>query len=287
MKKSIVLMGLLLALSTAALAGCGQKTGITAAETTVAAETTTAAAVAAEGSYQFISPADAVSAAKDKNAHVLDVREWDNYVKGRVANSMWCPIFPLENESLVASMTEYAKANLSDGQKVYIICNSGNKGAQKTTAVLKDAGIDETLIFTVEGGAKALESEKDALTTNRADENIQWKTIAAAEALSAVGSGDVQILDVRDNDTYAAGHLDGSLQCDLKEIEDPAAQTAMYQMATEEMDKTKPVYLLCYSGNKCAKTGISVLKDAGFDVNQLFIIENGAKDKAIEEAFVK
>ena len=52
------------------------------------------------------------------------------------------------------------------------------------------------------------------------------------------------------------------------------------------MDPSKPVYLLCYSGNKCAKTGISVMKDAGFDVDNLFIIENGAKDKDIQAAFV-
>ena len=227
-----------------------------------------------------------MAAAKDKSAHVLDVREWDNYVKGRVADSMWCPIFPLEDDSLAEAMGTYAKENLSDGQKIYIICNSGKRGAEKATGVLKEAGIDGSLIYTVEGGAKALESEKGALTTNRADEDIDWKTVAAADALKAVGGSDIQILDVRANDTYAKGHLKGSIQSSLKEIEDPAAQTAMYKMAKEEMDPSKPVYLLCYSGNKCAKTGISVMKDAGFDVDNLFIIENGAKDKDIQAAFV-
>ena len=77
-----------------------------------------------------------------------------------------------------------------------------------------------------------------------AEEDIDWKTVAAADALKAVGGSDVQILDVRDNDTYAEGHLKGSLQSSLKEIEDPAAQTAMYKMAKEEMDPSKPVYLL-------------------------------------------
>ncbi len=52
------------------------------------------------------------------------------------------------------------------------------------------------------------------------------------------------------------------------------------------MDKEKPVYLLCYSGNNCAKTAVSVMKDAGFDTNNLFIIENGAKDADVQAAFV-
>lgn len=308
MKKRALTLGLMVALSVSVVSGCGQKASGTSAETT-AAETaagteaagetaggeTAAATEAAEGAetaaktegeYQFISPTDAVKAAKDKSAHVLDVREWSNYAEGRVADSEWCPIFPLDDDALVESMKSYAEANLSDGQKIYIICNSGQKGAQKATGVLQDAGIDSSLIYTVEGGAKALASEKDALTSNRADENIEWKSISAADALKAVGSSDVQILDVRDDAVYAEGHLEGSLQTDLKDFENPKALTAMYELAAE-MDKSKPVYLLCYSGNKCAKAGISVLKDAGFDVDNLFIIENGAKDKDIQAAFVK
>ena len=301
MKKSVASLGIVLTVSLAMFAGCGQKdsspaatTATTAAATTAAADTTAAGTTVSESKaeettaaeYQYVAPADAVKAAKDGSAHVLDVREWEVYVEGRVADSEWNPIFPLDDDSLIETMTAYAKENLSDGKKIYLICKSGQKGAQKATGVLKDAGIDASLIYTVEGGAKALASEKDALTTNRADENIEWKTIAAADVLKAVGSSDVQILDVRDDDTYAAGHLEGSLQVNLKEIEDPKAQTAMFELAGQ-MDKEKPVYLLCYSGNKCAKTGISILKDAGFDVEKLFIIENGAKDKDIQAAFVE
>ncbi|MEI3380780.1 MAG: rhodanese-like domain-containing protein [Dorea sp.] len=72
----------------------------------------------------------------------------------------------------------------------------------------------------------------------------------------------------------------------MKDFDTEAAQTAMYKLATEEMDKDEPVYILCYSGNKCAKTAISVMKDAGFDTDNLFIIENGAKDGDVSGAFV-
>ncbi len=125
------------------------------------------------------------------------------------------------------------------------------------------------------------------MTTNRTEENIDWQYVSGTDAVAAVGNADIQILDVRDDATYAEGHLEGSLQVGLKEIEDPAAQTAMYELATTELDKEKPVYILCYSGKNCAKTAISVMKDAGFDTNNLFIIEDGAKNADVQAAFVK
>ena len=84
---------------------------------------------------------------------------------------------------------------------------------------------------------------------------------------------------------YAQGHLKGSLQCGLKDFESADAQKAMYELA-QTMDSSKPVYILCYSGNKCAKTAIAVMKDAGFDTNELFIIKDGAKDKDVAAALV-
>lgn len=281
MKKKILAFVLMSAMAVSMITGCGEKE---AAETdkTEAAQTEEQKDTA-EGEYQFVSAEDAVTAAADGKTHVLDVREWANYVGGRIANSEWCPIFPLEDEDLVEDMTEYAEENLKDGEKIYLVCNSGQRGAQKATTVLQDAGIDSSLIYTVEGGAKALAEVNGALTTNRADEAIEWQYAKAADVLAAE---DAQIVDVRDADTYAAGHLDGSINVGLKEIESADAQTAMFE-AAEELDKDEPVYFLCYSGNKCAKTGISVLKDAGFDLSNLYIIENGAKDADIQAAFVK
>lgn len=304
MRKKLTAVLLASALAAAMATGCSKgtesaaeaETSAAAAAETEASETeaateatevseTTAAAEDKAAEYQFVAPADAVKAAKSGETHVLDVREWSNYVEGRVADSEWCPIFPLEDESLADGMAAYAEKNLKDGKEIYIICNSGQRGAQKATQVLTDAGIDPSLLYTVEGGAKALKEEKGALTTNRAEEDIDWQYVTGKEAVEAVGNADIQILDVRDDDTYAKGHLEGSLQVGLKEIEDAGAQTEMYELAGE-MDKEKPVYLLCYSGNNCAKTAISVMKDAGFDPANLFIIENGAKDADVEAAFV-
>lgn len=287
MKKKIVTLLLVAAMTGTMVVGCGSKaddkTSDTKTEQTDDKKDTEEKKELADDEYQYVSAADTVSA---DGVHVLDVREWENYSKGRVANSEWCPIFPLEDDSLVDEMTTYAKDHLNDGKDIYVICNSGKRGAEKATGVLRDAGIESTSIYTVEGGAKALADVSGALTTDRTEENIDWQYVSGKDAVAAVDDKDVQILDVRDDDTYKAGHLKGSFQCGLKEIESADAQTAMYKLATEKMDSSKKVYLLCYSGNKCAKTGISILKDAGFDLDNLYIIENGAKDGDVSAAFV-
>lgn len=287
MKKKIVTLLLVAAMTGTMVVGCGSKaddkTSDTKTEQTDDKKDTEEKKELADDEYQYVSAADTVSA---DGVHVLDVREWENYSKGRVANSEWCPIFPLEDDSLADEMTTYAKDHLNDGKDIYVICNSGKRGAEKATGVLRDAGIESTSIYTVEGGAKALADVSGALTTDRTEENIDWQYVSGKDAVAAVDDKDVQILDVRDDDTYKAGHLKGSFQCGLKEIESADAQTAMYKLATEKMDSSKKVYLLCYSGNKCAKTGISILKDAGFDLDNLYIIENGAKDGDVSAAFV-
>lgn len=264
--------------STTAAAG---DSSAAAGETSAAAGETSAAAQA-EGGYQYVSVDDAVKAAAGTDVHVLDVREWGEYSKGRLANSYWSPVFPLEDTSLEESLKEFALAKLNDGKNIYIVCNSGKRGAEKATAVLKDAGFDASKIYTVEGGAKALSSKKE-FNTSRIDEAIDWKYIDGKEFLALSGA---QVVDVRDADTYKQGHLAGSVNVPLKEFEDTAAQTAMYDFAKANLDPTKPVYLLCFSGNKCAKTGISVLKDAGFDTDNLFIIKDGAKNADVSAAFV-
>ena len=96
-------------------------------------------------------------------------------------------------------MTDYAKENLNDGKDIYIICNSGKRGAEKATGVLRDAGIESTSIYTVEGGAKALADVSGALTTDRTEENIDWQYVSGKDAVAAVD----------DKDAVSYTHLSG------------------------------------------------------------------------------
>lgn len=266
----MLLLGAAVLLVASMAVGCGSKNEAKTEETK-------------DSEWQYVSAKDAAKEAKKGDIHILDVREWKDYVAGRLENSQWCPIFPLEDETLVEKMTTYAKENLMDDKEIYIVCNSGNRGAQKATGVLEDAGIDKSLIYTVEGGAKELANVKGALTTDRSEEAIDWQY---AEAKDVIADSDAQIIDVRDDENFNNGHLEGSLHADLTDIEDSKLQDSLFEMAAD-LDNTKPVYFMCYSGNKCAKTGVSVLTDAGFKADQLFIIKDGAKGADAEAAFVK
>ena len=138
--------------TTGAITGCGSKSDSTIKTSTAS----TASAVA----YQYIPAADVL---KVTDSHILDVREEENYKKGAVEGSEWQPIFPLDDTSLESAMKEYATSKLNDGKNIYIVCNSGKRGAEKTTGILIEAGIDKSKIFTVEGGATALAEIDGAL----------------------------------------------------------------------------------------------------------------------------
>lgn len=184
---------------------------------------------------------------------------------------------------------------LAAAAAVVMSTGCGNSASTQTTAATTAAettaaettAAETTAAETTAAESKAEESEAAGVTFggNRTEEDIDWQYVDGKDAVAAVGSDDVQFLDVRDDDTYAQGHLKGSLQCGLKDFESADAQKAMYELA-QTMDSSKPVYILCYSGNKCAKTAIAVMKDAGFDTNELFIIKDGAKGKDVAAALV-
>ena len=110
--------------------------------------------------YQYISAEDVL---KVTDAHILDVREEDKYKAGTIEGAEWQPIFPLEDTALEGAMKEYAASKLNDGKNIYILCNSGKRGAEKTTKILLENGIDKSKVFTIDGGAKALAEIDGAL----------------------------------------------------------------------------------------------------------------------------
>ena len=156
--------------STTLVTGCGKKEGTSASKSTASTTSTAStartkstastASTASTTEYQYISAEEVL---KVTDSHILDVREEANYKKGAIEGSEWQPIFPLEDTSLEAAMKEYATSKLNDGKNIYIVCNSGKRGAEKTTKILVEAGIDKSKIFTVEGGAKALAEIDGAL----------------------------------------------------------------------------------------------------------------------------
>lgn len=84
------------------------------------------------------------------------------------------------------------------------------------------------------------------------------KTISTIELKSLLAKESIQLLDVRSQ----------------KEIEQGFIKTAkfanyfdedFYEKASKQLDKSKPVYLYCRSGNRSGKSA-KILKDKGFTV---------------------
>jgi rhodanese-related sulfurtransferase len=63
-----------------------------------------------------------------------------------------------------------------------------------------------------------------------------------------------QLLDVRTPGEYGAGHIDGSINLSLQELQAGALPTAT---------KDKPVYVYCHSGNRSSQAA-AILKRAGY-----------------------
>ena len=91
--------------------------------------------------------------------------------------------------------------------------------------------------------------------------------MSVKEANLQLGSRDVQFIDVRTEQEYAAGHATGARNFPLRELE-----TRM-----NSLDKAKPVYVICETGRRSQK-GSEVLQQAGFE--EIYNINGGTSEWA-------
>lgn len=157
-----------------------------------------------------VSSPDAISADKNTVA-VLDVRSSVNYNFSHLEGSFSTPVFNEDGSIIQTSEDATAKAftvtvtNNANFQnkELYLLCNSGARGARAAAVLLQRAGYDTSRIHTITGGATGLEVRYAFLGTNNA--------VTGAEAVAAVDSNDVVIVDVRTKENFANGHLKNSL----------------------------------------------------------------------------
>ena len=79
------------------------------------------------------------------------------------------------------------------------------------------------------------------------------KEISVEQAKNAVDTKDAQFIDVRTIEEYAGGHAVGAKNLPLDKLEADFA----------ELDKNKPVYVICETGRRSQK-GSEILQKAGF-----------------------
>ena len=90
-----------------------------------------------------------------------------------------------------------------------------------------------------------------------ADADVTPKEISRAEAREMLEEG-AQLVDVRADHEWEAGHLPGAVHIALPEL--PAR--------AEEIDKDRPVILYCRGGNRSAMAA-TALAEAGYDAVKL------------------
>lgn len=245
-----------------------------------------------------VSGPDAISADKNTVA-VLDVRSSANYDISHLEGSFSTPVFNEDGSIIQTSEDATAKdftetvtnnANFQN-KELYLLCNSGARGARAAAVLLQRAGYDTSRIHTITGGATGLEVRYAFLGTNNA--------VTGAEAVAAVDSNDVVIVDVRTKENFANGHLKNSLSLPVfylneegKQVvaetnQDPYAKTfAEYVKANLPTFSGKKVYVLCNSGQRGARAATALLADNGVDKNTIYTITGGAGDETVQSAFV-
>lgn len=84
------------------------------------------------------------------------------------------------------------------------------------------------------------------------------KTISTLELKVLLDKGDIQLLDVRTPQEIEQGFIETAKFADFFDAD-------FYTKATSKLDKSKPVYLYCRSGNRSDKSA-KILQKEGYEV---------------------
>lgn len=250
--------------------------------------------------YKFVSGTDAIAAAKDGSAYIIDVRSSNAQTKtGTLKGSISQSLFDADNkldtaeaEALEKAFKEEIPSIITEDKPIYIICNSGARGAQKATKLLGELGYnistkEDGKVYTITNGAKGLEL---LYAMSGTDGNaVDGKT-----AVAAIGKDDVVILDVRATGNYGSGHLKGSISTPVFNANGVAKTTddqlskdfTKYVTDNKATLEKKELYLLCNSGASGARAATALLKSAGYNLAKVHTITGGAKDADVKAAAI-
>lgn len=111
---------------------------------------------------------------------------------------------------------------------------------------------------------------------DRADSDIAWQYKTAAEVKEMLESGaDAIYLDIRQPESYNAGHLPGTLVAHAFPVDTPELENALRDVK-DSFAGEGPIIVICERGKKGAQRTISVLADEGIPAERFYILEGGA-----------
>lgn len=88
-----------------------------------------------------------------------------------------------------------------------------------------------------------------------AQESAKVTVIAPKEYAKEIKKDKVQLVDVRTPEEFSEGHIEGAKNIDFFSED--------FAKSFEKLDKAKPVYIYCRSGNRSAKAAVK-LAEMGF-----------------------
>ncbi|MEZ4802123.1 MAG: rhodanese-like domain-containing protein [Gelidibacter sp.] len=99
----------------------------------------------------------------------------------------------------------------------------------------------------------------------RAQQSDSIKILSAAEFHSAIDNKDVQLVDVRTEKEFNEGNIKNAINIDF-------FNQATFNSEFEKLDKSKPVYLYCRSGNRSHQAAVK-LEAMGF--KEIYDLKDG------------
>lgn len=100
--------------------------------------------------------------------------------------------------------------------------------------------------------------------TAQTTEDSPVKVLTQADFDKQVLGKDVQLVDVRTYPEFMGGKIDDAVNIDF--------MSSDFQQKIAQLDKTKPVYIYCQSGNRSGKAS-RVMAELGFQ--QIFDLQGG------------
>ncbi len=242
----------------------------------------------------YASGTDALAAVEAGTGIILDVRATAKtsnlYMPGAVNQPVFGPgVTTLKDQLAVDFVTATAGNEALAGKDIYIICNSGARGADAATKLLLSVGYAMEDIITITGGATD-NAIMDAFEVTQLRTDGTERVVTGEQAVSVIDKAEYAIIDVRAEEKHAVGHLKGSVSLPLFTInpennrnvpitdfkEGLAADFTKYVKDNAASLSTKSIYILCNSGATGAKNAAKLLYNAGYNLDNVYTITGGA-----------
>lgn len=189
-----------------------------------------------ERGHQALSPEAFEAKANNTGALILDTRKPEAFAKGFIPNSI--------NIGIDGSFAPWVGALIPDlKQQLMIVTEPGRE--EEVVTRLARVGYDYTIGY-LNGG---FESWKEA-----GKETDSVASVTAGEFAERFERDDLEVIDVRKPDEFAAGHIEGARNLPLDYIND----------LMQEFPKDKTLHIHCAGGYR-SMVAASILKSRGID----------------------